>query len=219
MQKSSKIYAVAKKAPISNLQAYPRNGGARLTFTAPFDADSVTLEAYSSETLTYSAIDGADITNSSSSALIYSLNNEQNYKFRLVVDGGFYEGESNIAEVTPSQNALPTISTIQALDLTTSSAVVSGSIVDDGGHNITGSGLEYKKHGESDYKQVNATNVGLGDFTIPLSGLTSDTTYDVRAFASSEAGTSYGNIISFCYIKGYRDKSGCREQCRYHSPR
>ena len=44
---------------------------------------------------------------------------------------------------------------------------------------------------------------GVGSYTSNLTGLTSNTTYYVRAYATNIAGTGYGNELSFTTTPGF----------------
>lgn len=44
--------------------------------------------------------------------------------------------------------------------------------------------------------RVSTTAVSQGDFTLPITGLQASTTYHIRAYVTTEAGTIYGNVVS-----------------------
>lgn len=93
---------------------------------------------------------------------------------------------------------LPTITTTSASSVTTNSAVTGGYVYKDGGCNLVVVGVCYNTVGTpttADSKTTNGTS--LGAFTSSLSGLSSGTTYYVRAYATNCKGTAYGNQITF----------------------
>ena len=89
----------------------------------------------------------------------------------------------------------PTVTTNAVTDITTNSALVGGAITNDGNGTVTESGICYKT-GNEDWTCVSiaATN---NAFSMTLTGLTANTTYTVRAYATNEEGTGYGEEVSF----------------------
>ena len=93
---------------------------------------------------------------------------------------------------------LATLTTSAVSSLTNISATSGGNITDAGGANITTRGVCYSIN-TNPTTADNITNDGngTGSFTSNLSGLTTSTTYYVRAYATNSAGTAYGNELSF----------------------
>jgi hypothetical protein len=98
----------------------------------------------------------------------------------------------------PKVNYVPTISTTEITDITSTTALAGGVISDSGGTDITASGVTY---GTSPRPAIagNHTTDGTtsGAFTSGLTGLTANTTYYVRAYATNSVGTAYGDEVSF----------------------
>ncbi len=90
-----------------------------------------------------------------------------------------------------------TTNTISSITQTT--ATGGGNSTNDGGATITSKGVCWSNTTSSptiaNSKTVDGS--GIGSFTSSLSGLTANTTYYVRAYATNSAGTSYGSVISF----------------------
>lgn len=93
---------------------------------------------------------------------------------------------------------LPTLTTNTVTDITISTATSGGKITSDGGAEITARGVCY---GTATKPMITGTKTsdskGSGNFTSSLTGLTPNTTYYVRAYATNEAGTAYGNEVTF----------------------
>jgi uncharacterized protein (TIGR02145 family) len=93
---------------------------------------------------------------------------------------------------------LPVLTTDSAMDITTSSATISGEITDDGGASITVRGLCW---GESDNPEMEGSHTdcgtGPGVFSCTVSGLDPNKLYHARAYAINTAGIAYGNDIVF----------------------
>ncbi len=93
---------------------------------------------------------------------------------------------------------LPTVTTIASSLITPNSAVSGGNITYDGGTMITARGICWSINPNptvADNKTVET--VGTGNFTSNMTGLTENTTYHVRAYATNKIGTAYGSDISF----------------------
>ncbi len=96
----------------------------------------------------------------------------------------------------------PTVTTDTAIDITRYTATCSGSVRVrmPGGGPIVESGICYSTSPNptvSNSTVVPASFNGLGSYMCGLIGLTSGTTYYVRAYATNSVGTSYGTQISF----------------------
>ena len=88
----------------------------------------------------------------------------------------------------------PTVVTKSVGEVTETTAKVIGQVTADGGAEVTERGVCWSVDGTPtvlDYRVKDAEG-GLGTFTSNLSDLEPNTTYYVRAYATNEAGTSYG---------------------------
>ena len=93
----------------------------------------------------------------------------------------------------------PTVVTKSVGEITETTAKVVGQVTADGGAEVTERGVCWSADGTPtvlDYRVKDADG-GLGTYTSNLTDLESNTTYYVRAFATNEAGTSYGEEKSF----------------------
>lgn len=99
---------------------------------------------------------------------------------------------------------LPTLAaTTAASAITGTTATTGGNVTNTGGATITERGVCY---GTSLNPAITGSKVidpspALGTFSCNLTGLTGYTTYHVRAYATSSAGTGYGTDISFTTLK------------------
>ncbi len=93
---------------------------------------------------------------------------------------------------------LPTLESTPADNITAIGATVGGNITSDGGAEITARGVCYstKENPTVDDTKV-SSGAGVGEFSCNLTGLTFNTTYYVRAYATNSKGTAYGNLITF----------------------
>jgi hypothetical protein len=93
---------------------------------------------------------------------------------------------------------LPTIITESISSITDTTAIGGGHITSDGGSPITARGVCWNTAENPTTANIKTSNgTGTGTFTSSLTGLNPNTTYYVRAYATSSAGTGYGNQVSF----------------------
>jgi len=94
--------------------------------------------------------------------------------------------------------AYPTLTTSSVSSLTSTSAGVGGNISSDGGASVSARGLVYGTSSNPTLSNtVLSIGSGTGGFSGTISGLTPNTTYYVRAYATNSSGTGYGNEVSF----------------------
>jgi uncharacterized protein (TIGR02145 family) len=106
-----------------------------------------------------------------------------------------YGTETNFTTVTAS---IPTITTTAISSVTTTSASSGGNISSDGGAPVTARGVCWNTSPGATIANSKTTDgTGTGNFTSTIAGLTTFTTYYVRAYATNNAGTVYGNEIAF----------------------
>jgi uncharacterized protein (TIGR02145 family) len=113
-----------------------------------------------------------------------------------------YNACGNSLPLTLSQTTLacsvPTLATTVAAAVVSATATSGGNISTDGGAIVTSRGVCWgtaPKPTTADSKTTDG--IGTGTFTSNLTGLTENTTYYVRAYATNSAGTGYGNEITF----------------------
>jgi len=108
---------------------------------------------------------------------------------------------------------IPSVTTSPIIEITSDSAVSGGSVVDDGGADITARGIVWSAtENPTFYNNIGLTNegIGIGVFTSTLSGLNPETEYFVRAYATNYKGTAYGYEFSFITLENL-DGQPCPE--------
>jgi len=94
--------------------------------------------------------------------------------------------------------SLPTLTTAAVTNITETSATGEGTITDNGGSAVTASGVCWGTTNNPVVTGSHSTDGNpLGTYTSSISGLTANTTYYVRAYATNSVGTAYGNEVSF----------------------
>ncbi|MBL0358949.1 MAG: hypothetical protein IPP72_19700 [Chitinophagaceae bacterium] len=96
--------------------------------------------------------------------------------------------------------SVATITTNSTTNLTDSTATSGGNITSDGGAAVTARGVCWSISPNPVVAGNHSSDgAGTGSFTSLITGLDSNNTYYVRAYATNSAGTAYGNEISFKY--------------------
>ena len=96
------------------------------------------------------------------------------------------------------KDIVPSVSTTTVLNVTASSATTGGNVTHDGGAPVTARGVAYGTSlSPTTSGAITNNGSGTGVFTSTLTGLTPSTTYYVRAYATNNVGTAYGNEVSF----------------------
>lgn len=92
----------------------------------------------------------------------------------------------------------PTVTTTAVTSITQNTAVSGGNVTADGGSPVIERGICW---GTSANPTISGSHLssgsGIGAFTLQMSGLTSNTTYHVRAYAKNAEKVGYGNDVEF----------------------
>ena len=126
------------------------------------------------------------------------------YLFYNHADVLMYQGdEINGFSVRCLRNAtgsesLPTVTTNSVSSITTPSATCGGNVTSDGGAMVTDRGVCWSTSQNPTVSDSHTSNgIGTGSFTSIMTGLSPNTTYYVRAYATNNVGTAYGSQVSF----------------------
>ncbi len=96
---------------------------------------------------------------------------------------------------------VPTLTTVAISEITINTATAGGNITANGGAEVTSRGVCW---GTAAQPLITGSHTsdskGAGIFSSNLTGLTPGTNYYIRAYATNEAGTAYGNEITFSTI-------------------
>jgi len=111
-------------------------------------------------------------------------------------EGTAYGNE--ITFITLSDMTIPTVTTYEASNITQTTATSGGDVTDDGGATVTARGVCWSTSSNPTLADSYTTDgSGTGTFGSSISGLTQNTNYYVRAYATNSEGTAYGNEITF----------------------
>jgi len=119
--------------------------------------------------------------------------------FATNVNGTYYGNEVAVTTTATTPSVLPSVTTITVTNVTTSEATVRGAVTSDGGENVTQRGFVY---GTEHNLSIASSSIvyhgtGVGQYVNLLSSLLSGQTYYVRAFATNNVGTAYGDELTF----------------------
>ncbi|WP_396141668.1 hypothetical protein [Flavobacterium sp.] len=140
------------------------------------------------------AVVGNDFTNT-----MTGLSANTIYYVRAYATNSIGTAYGNEISFTTNSIQLPSLSTISVEDTTNSTALAVGNISSDGGGSISVRGVVWSTSDNPTIALPTKTidGSGLGTFNSNLTGLSENTTYYVRAYATNSAGTSYGNTRIF----------------------
>ena len=153
---------------------------------------------YSNGTLSYRGTNGSYWSSTQNDATFgryLSLSNQNCYtanNFKAIGEPLRCIKNANTAPIAP------TVNTASVVGITQSTATTGGTVVNDGGADVTARGVCWSNIPNPSIATNHTTNgTGVGVFVSNLTGLTPNTLYYLRAYAINSAGTSYGNEISF----------------------
>ena len=100
--------------------------------------------------------------------------------------------------VTVTVYTQPTVITNDVANITTTTASCGGNVTSDGGSSVTARGVCWStSHNPTINNSLTSNGTGTGNFTSNLTGLSPNTTYYVRAYATNGVGTAYGEERTF----------------------
>ena len=153
------------------------------------NGSSTTLTASGANTYSWNTgVSGASISVHPTSTATYTVTGTNSY--------GCTATATFTVNVTSPTLAI--VSTSDVSSITTSTATCGGSVSSDACSPVTARGVCWSTSHNPTITGSHTTNgTGTGTFTSSLSGLTANTTYYVRAYATTVAGTKYGEEKSF----------------------
>ncbi|MFH0756340.1 MAG: fibrobacter succinogenes major paralogous domain-containing protein, partial [Bacteroidota bacterium] len=110
--------------------------------------------------------------------------------------GTSYGGQ--VSFITGQTLALPSVTTTTITSITETSAEGGGNVTDEGGSLVIARGICWStSHNPNLTDNYTTDGNGMGVFSSSISGLTANTTYHVRAYATNGEGTAFGEEVGF----------------------
>ena len=117
-------------------------------------------------------------------------------------EGTAYGEEVSFTTLQENVVVKPIVTTLEIAGLSQTTAVAGGNVTSDGGAEVTARGVCWSTSQEPTVEGEHTTDgAGTGEYQSNLSGLTANTTYYVRAYATNSEGTAYGEEISFTTLE------------------
>ncbi len=126
------------------------------------------------------------------------LEPEKYYYIKAFVVNAVGINYSNQVEIITNDMppTLPTVQTSEVVDVSTTFIHINGEVISQGSQPVTERGMCYSTSTNPDINDGHTVNgTGLGAFTAEITGLTANTDYYIRAYASNAIGVTYGEII------------------------
>jgi hypothetical protein len=96
-----------------------------------------------------------------------------------------------------NDNAKPSVTSLPVTNITTTGATSGCDITSKGGSSITDAGIMWDTTGKFTTAHDSSNYSSALNFTVTIPGLLPGTTWYVRAYATNNAGTTYGNTLQF----------------------
>ena len=195
---------------ISNISYTTATGGGNITFNAGArDTRGVCWSTSPNPTIELSTktINGTGLGSFTSE--ITGLSPNTTYHVRAYVTNS--AGTAYGADVTfTTLAAVPPTLTTTVIAVTQNTALSGGNVTFDGGEAVTARGVCWSTSSNPTVAlSTKTTNgSGTGSFTSNITGLSPNTTYHVRAYATNSAGTGYGTQLSFTTPDTITDADG-----------
>ncbi|MCQ2272205.1 MAG: hypothetical protein MJZ72_05400 [Bacteroidales bacterium] len=192
------------------VRAYATNGagtayGEERAFTT--NCNSVTVNITGSTTIPYG--NSTTLTASGASSYVWAADSSTigtsasvtvhpTSTTAYTVTGTNTYGCTGTSSVTVTVYTQPTVITNNVANITTTTASCGGNVTSDGGSSVTARGVCWSiSHNPTISNSHTSNGTGTGNFTSNLIGLSPNTTYYVRAYATNGAGTAYGEERAF----------------------
>jgi phosphodiesterase/alkaline phosphatase D-like protein len=197
-------------SPVVTAKAATNVGFTTATLNGTINADNVStipLFQYGTSTSygttinsTPYSVDGS--ANTAISVNITGLTQGTLYHYRIVTSFCGVDVYSSDQTFTTSTPGAPVLSTTTVGSITGTTASSGGTITSDGGAPVTISGICWSTTSNPDVFASKTTDgTTSGTFVSALSGLTPNTLYYVRAYATNSNGIGYGNEVTFTTLQ------------------
>jgi len=172
-------------------------GVATMTFNSGRTNRNITYYTSTDNGTTWSAANIINSGTTSCNTLTVTLNSGVINKIKIANLLANDVGIDNVL-ITSFTIVPPQVTTTAASSVTFTTAVSGGNVTNDGGAPVTARGVCWSTSPNPTIaNSLTSNGTGLGSFVSNLAGLSPGTTYYVRAYATNQSGTGYGNQITF----------------------
>ena len=171
------------------------HNSATLNGTIAAGDETITAQGFMYKTTAASTWTTVAATGTTITSTLNSLAAETEYQFKAFATtaSGTVEGAVMTFTTTAAPIVAPTVATLAATSVTHESATLNGTITA-GSETITAQGFMYKATAAADWTNVSATGTTLA---ATVNGLTPETEYQFKAFATTASGTVEGIVMTF----------------------
>ena len=168
---------------------------ATLNGTITAGSEEITAQGFKYKASTATEWTTVSATGENIAATVNNLTAETAYEYKAFATtaSGTVEGEVMNFTTVAAPVVAPTVTTLAATGITHETATLNGTI-SAGSETITAQGFEYKAEGVENWSSVEANGENM---SATLSDLEASTTYEFRAFATTESGNTYGETMTF----------------------
>ena len=166
-----------------------------LNGTITVGSEAITAQGFQYKVSTASEWTTVSATGTTISAVVNNLTAETAYTFKAFATtaSGTVEGAEMTFTTSAAPIVAPEVTTLAATDVDHESAILNGTITA-GSEAITDQGFQYKAQASTEWTTVSATGTTISSV---VTGLTAETTYTFKAFATTASGTVEGSEMTF----------------------
>ncbi|MBL0358648.1 MAG: hypothetical protein IPP72_18080 [Chitinophagaceae bacterium] len=186
---------------ISNIAGTTASTGGNVTADggATVTAKGICYSTVANPTILDDVVTNATGGTGSFSSSMTNLTPSTTYHVRAYATNTVGTAYGSDSSFTTTAISAPTITTTAAFGIGSTSANSGGTVTSNGGTPLTARGIVYSTSPAPTLSNSVLTDGGIavGSFTSVITGLTANTPYYVRAYATNSVNTTYGNEISF----------------------
>ena len=202
MQTISKPVVVTKDVTSITTKTATLNG----SVTNSDDANKITEKGFCWGIGKEPTIEGNHISKGSGTGTyshsLTNLTNNTTYYVRAYVKTNFGIVYGEEKSFTTVEIVLPTVTTNAVTNIKATTATCGGNVTSDGNSMVTSRGVCWSTNQNPTINDNKTTEgSGIGSYSSNLSNLSDNTTYYIRAYATNEKGTSYGEEMSFTTLE------------------
>ncbi|MGM9819861.1 MAG: choice-of-anchor J domain-containing protein [Candidatus Onthomorpha sp.] len=171
------------------------HNSATLNGTITAGTEAITAQGFMYKEATAADWTSVSATGETMSATVSGLNAETEYQYKAFATtaSGTVEGEVMTFTTLAAPVVAPTVTTLAATEITHETATLNGTVVA-GSEAISAQGFMYKATAAAEWTTVDAEGENM---SAAIGGLTAETEYEYKAFATTASGTVEGEVITF----------------------